>query len=697
MDPQDRSGQVPTFSATVSDLDVDPNTLPGTDVTLTDWTGWIDNETNATVTAANAGVTGLVQLDTTTIFDKLNTEQTAYPVMVTDSTKPPVEEAIRHWCFMAGVPAYSVEGDLRHFISKWTNIGRMQDSSTVWRFSGPTTTYKSYIPNTPYDASVTTYTDPLEVNPAQSIVLGMKITHEVHDGLISAYLPNIQSNVTYTLRHVGNSYYLYEKIGSGSTTTLISKAYTLTQTGDAFVMVLVKANAASDKVDLTMRVYEWDATNKVTILSSDTTATAVTSTLRNRPKPYQLDIGWDASLISGKTYASPEYFFVMEKSSLQPEIPRPQISISTTLDSTTAAADLDKQPSYIPGFTGNVWEKLRELCVICDLDITLSESTIVVTPKAAKRLAVTSHAFIPANNWKKSQLSTKAQARDTARTVEVVYRDRANTANLALMWKADSVYSLEKGETKVETVQTDSTFTYVTQPIPVSGVPVPYTWSYSSYVITGNDGYIVDPQWWKDNGGSIKVEMTKKSGEIKITMQAPPVDTVRAPYRISEGVADRPALYICGYGIALKEPVTLPFFTGNSKASQEVGVTFDSPFITKKLLAMNTGHKLSSAFGTAQSEIAFTVSKGDARLSSGATDNGLPLADSIYWNGSYYRAVAQEVNPRGINVSRAERSNDISVLNGEFATGKTIADWNALHAGKTIKDTNVAPLPRFEG
>src|SRR4030095_2341455 len=159
---------------------------------------------------------------------------------------------------------------------------------------------------------------------------------------------------------------------------------------------------------------------------------------------------------------------------------------------------------------------------------------IVVNPKVAKRSAVTSHAFIPANNWKKSQLVEKIQARDDARSVEIVYRERKNTSNLSLMWKADSVYSLDKGETKVETIQTDSTFTYVTQPIPVSGVPVPYTWSYSSYVITGNDGYIVDPQWWLDNGGSVKVEMTEKSGEVKVTMQAPPVDTVRAPYRLSE-------------------------------------------------------------------------------------------------------------------------------------------------------------------
>ena len=39
----------------------------------------------------------------------------------------------------------------------------------------------------------------------------------------------------------------------------------------------------------------------------------------------------------------------------------------------------------------------------------------------------------------------------------------------------------------------------------------------------------------------------------------------------------------------------------------------------------------------------------------------------------------------------------LDALNEEFAEGKTVGDWNAMHSGKLIRDTNIAPLPRYVG
>jgi hypothetical protein len=226
---------------------------------------------------------------------------------------------------------------------------------------------------------------------------------------------------------------------------------------------------------------------------------------------------------------------------------------------------------------------------------------------------------------------------------------------------------------------------------------VPYTSSFGSYVIWGNDGYVVDPQWWKDNGGSITVQPTGVHGEIELTFQAPTVDTVRAPYRVSEGVADRPALYIMGKGLKQKKAKTVKVYTGYPEAAQDVGVKLESPFVVTKLMALNAGNKLSAGYGSTDSTLSFDISQAEKTAPELVSDPTTPLNESVYYAGSHYRIEAQTVNHGKISVGTARRHNTIAGVNGEFATGKTIADWNVLHAGKVIRDTNIAPLPRYVG
>jgi hypothetical protein len=56
----------------------------------------------------------------------------------------------------------------------------------------------------------------------------------------------------------------------------------------------------------------------------------------------------------------------------------------------------------------------------------------------------------------------------------------------------------------------------------------------------------------------------------------------------------------------------------------------------------------------------------------------------------------QNVTPNSIDIQEAQVFNTVKTLNGEFATGKTVGDWNTIHAGQTIRDVNIAPLPKYE-
>lgn len=693
-DPSSSQGQLPTFSVTATDLQGSAKALPDSDVTLTDWLGEAQFSTmphtiSGRVAAMSNGSSGLVSLDVSTFFERLNTEQTTYPILDLETTNTPAATALEHWLLMARIPSNNVGGNILHFIGAYSPYGLAEDSSKVWRSVGDDGSgngYINYALNTPYYPTAGAYVpaQPLNVNLSQGVVLGMS---KGYQSKVTGFLNDTNEVVTYTLKASGSTWEFKEKVGSGSEVTKLT-ATGVTTDAAAYGMLLINANASdATKVDLTLRVYTYTQSVYAGYITSytDYTATGVTSSIRRRPTPYLLSKGFDPADPNGKP--APANFFLLQEKTLQQQYPLPQASVSVPADA--------KLPLDIPGFTGNVWENLNTFCSMFDLDIDIA-SGITIGPRSLKLQNTNDpRDFIPAKPFTKAGISERLSKREGARAVEVKYRtNKGNSSNNGVMYKATEVFSLEKGETKVETVQTDNTFAYVESPIPVSGVPVPYTSAYGSYVVTGNDGFIVDPQWWIDNGGSIRAEMTGVSGEIKITMQAPAVDTVRAPYRISEGVADRPALYIWGHGLVLSEPVTKKIYTGNPKASQEIGTTFDSPFTMSALIAQNVGLKIAEKYSSMDNLLTFSVPK-DVNLFIGG-NTVMPLGNYVYWDGSYYRVAQQTIGPKVISITDAQDANTIAVVNGEFSEEKTIADWNNLHLGKLIKDTNTAPLPKYE-
>lgn len=700
IDPRDSSGQIPTFSAVITNTEGDPKKLVGTSITLEDWTGGT-NTGRVTAVNTNTG-SGVAGLDAFTIFERLNTTQTTLPIVYSElATVDAVKEALEQWMLMCGIPNQKYTGKLLHYldgknVGKLFSYGYIADSISKFRFYGPPDSFFKYVP------SAETYTNPIEVNPAQSVIIGggFTKTNTLSEFRVSASISRNNTTAVYKLRRDGSTWTLREKVGTGAEVVLATRTWSPTNAAEVYyVFAQIKANATAGKVDITFRMMELQ---DVTLLPvySDTTTTAVTSTLRNRPKVTSVEMGYDSAVVGSHTmYGAPDSYFMLESSTLQTTFPTSNYSI-TTGESISSDAFKQTMPYKIPGFTGNVWEKMRELCALCELDIYFEREQIVVKHRSSKRETSPALDFIPALDVPKSGISERISDRETSRSVEVLYRELIGSGydySNTLVWKADTVYSLEKGETKEELIQTDASFVFLHPPICVSGVPVPYTSAYSSYVITGNDGYIVDPQWWRDNGGSIKTYNTANSGEIRLVMQAPNTDTTRAPYRVSEGVADRPALYVKGYGLKFNEPKVLKSYTGAADAAQDVGVKFDSLFITRKLLAQNTAHKLANILGTTSSSIGLTMSQADLLPPAGSTSPLTPLGDSVYWKGSYYRIGEESIVPGSISVNQADRYNTVRVLNGEFATGKTIADWNTLHAGKTIRDTNVAPLPLYEG
>jgi hypothetical protein len=692
--PTDNSGQIPTFSATITNATKDAKTHLGDPVVLTDINQ--QEAEGVVVSARQSANSGMLSLDMNTVFERLNTVQTTYPCYTDKSYNSNIaSSAILQWLLLAGIPKFRMPGNLLHYVTN-TDIGFSSRTDATWvlaSFSEWIADHSRYRPNFGTDLGR------LTVNKAQSVVMGMPINDWSQtvfntEVILNTWVHTINSGVRFRLMQVGRVMSLQQSVSNAAWTTLSSLTVPVdaTVSGDGFLYVRLKAHpTVAGNLEIVMKALGTKSdTGQIVVYSS--TAASVATWLRNRPEIRSLDFGYDTT--QAGLDVSPHLFFISEGDVLPDTLPKDQISIEF---------DPDAKPlTAIPGFTGNVWEKLKELCSLVELDILFTNDQIRFTPRKFQRSEQYSNTYIPMTTLGKSNLTEGASQREKARSVEVVYREQTDI-NLSAyynteLWRADSVYSVEKGETKVEVIQTDNTFIALNQPVPVSGVPVPYTNSFGAYVITGHDGYIVDPQWWNDNGGSIKVQPTTKAGEFKLTIQAPNIDTERAPYRVSEGAADRPALYIFGHGLPLSEPKTVKIYTGDPDASEDVGTKYESILVTSKLAAFNAGHKIAVSYGSGDSDLTFSIPRKEKRefdTYGNYIYPGESTDHNVYHNGSAYRIEQFSITPATVNVSKCARFNTHRILNGEFATGKTIAQQNAMNAGKKIKDTNLAPLPTY--
>lgn len=337
------------------------------------------------------------------------------------------------------------------------------------------------------------------------------------------------------------------------------------------------------------------------------------------------------------------------------------------------------------GFSGNVWENIKAYCSIYHLDVSYTGGKLTIGPRQTETTPLAGL----------GTLSKRISKRDQARFVEVVCQNSKPTLSSnglvvvpAVMWKADTVYQVAVGETQEFLVQTDHSILDLQQPVAVSGIlPFPYKTGTGQYVVTGSDGYIVSPTFWRDQGGKITVETTANEGEIKVIIKGPDFDSVRAPYRISEGDAGRPALYITGQGV-INEPQTLKVSTGNTKAAKEVGVTLESPFIADLTLAYDAAARAARKFATPD----VTVSISEALGYDATSDLGQrPAGQLIKRDGNILRITDTSQTPAALS-GTAVQHNTIKQVKKSFGAGNTIGQSKAYYAGKTIGQVNLKPL-----
>ena len=673
LNPADGSGSTPSVSATYI-KGKNPEFALGEDFTVDN--GAVGVYTGEIVRLSLNKKSDVATISTDTMLTKTNVEMHLYPFIDTDPGLWTAARAIDYWTQQCGVFFDRVEGEVSVYASGFGHTNgyalgiadshfydkvaagsvstAVVNGRTVTSFGSAATTVMAQ-----HEADKTRV--PVNLSSNRRMVFSVGVGVRGTGRTASAVYNFIDaSEHTHEVRiEVTSAGVATAKIGGVTTHTLTAPG-----TGNyrvAFSIQRVSATAMVGK--LTIHSDDLDGHG---VLLANSPAKAFSSTLPGTLWLTSVNHisagGSGAEMLRWGTYLSVAKFHPMTLPAVQKELGQ------------------SKKPlAYVSGFSGNVWKLLNEFCSINRLDVSFLGDRIVLGPRA--------NGF--SGSVKFSDFTVDTERREKYKQVAVVNkRSKAVTTGDAVFWRADSVFQVAAREVFETTVQTGHSILSLSQPQAVTGImPFPYKQGTGQYVVTGADGYIIAPQWWYDNGGKVEVKMTEKEGEIAIKITAPTIDTVRAPYRISEGEGDRPALYISGSGI-MNDPAELHIATGAKNAREGFDNVFESPFIATTADAYNTAARMAMQYNAAMAEVSFNVSNEFGVPS----DLGTYPAGTVFTDNDRNYKITDAAQTHSQTSGNAIPFTSIAAYNASFPEGATIRDENARHFGRTIKQVNIKPL-----
>jgi hypothetical protein len=349
------------------------------------------------------------------------------------------------------------------------------------------------------------------------------------------------------------------------------------------------------------------------------------------------------------------------------------------IDSANYSIDssFDSQSVVFPGWTDNIWNSLKMLCVAINAEMYFQSNIFYFKPRATKALNVDNidgESFnITLGQQTKSTVFTRNKTSWTEDGIVFAYHPQ------------DSVESIEANELKEFIVTSsvalnsinqpeyiDAKFdTYVDyiQPTSTGEVPTQYLNGFYSFVT--KTGSIVPDDKALEYKASVKVELTDNPYEIKVIVTGPNTK-YNTPWSL-QFKDNEPALALTGTG-AFVQPQPVTFNTGTS-VGDDVNEYTDNPFLVNDTYLYNTAYYTNQEL--CGPVVTFNFATDKIEEASNQEFGYLPGAIFSY-EGSKYRIT---------NASYGYGS--ISVDAKQYVT---FADFNTIWAGKTIAQFNSTML-----
>jgi len=284
-------------------------------------------------------------------------------------------------------------------------------------------------------------------------------------------------------------------------------------------------------------------------------------------------------------------------------------------------ATIASRSVVFPGFTGELWLRLKQMAAAQDCDISLVSGIILLRP-VRERVA---------ERGRDITRSSSTQSGSLAQTVEVYWYDTSEITDELVYppggWTPEvEVLNVNAGETaeyqlelsaSVSSIQTPTMGTFVAQDYDASSV----------YTVVADDGLPVNPTQWANNGGSVTITINPDTTTLTVNLVgATDITTVSGEPSKSFSLALASAtsgsrystLRIVGTGVAYNRTLRT-FRTGvpASKTATVVGETLDNTFLNDLDSAMRAGVRAAKRWTGVVPSITGTVSAINRRGDSG--------------------------------------------------------------------------------
>lgn len=355
--------------------------------------------------------------------------------------------------------------------------------------------------------------------------------------------------------------------------------------------------------------------------------------------------------------------------------------------------EFDRKPVAYPGFTGNVWNYIKQFTVATRSEVALVNDTVVL--RKPRTFTLPSEVL--------TTPTIAVSTSDTAQFVEV-YNYNSRWTNNEVIYKADTVYTVDLYGVFSTEIKVDHFLGSVSSPLAVtySNFADNYTVGQGQYTVIDSQGKEVDPSWWNSSGAKVQTSLLDPN-TVQLVIIGPKASTSAylGPYRIGRTTTeDTAALMLTGSGVIIdKQPVRVRTAASARLAKTEVGSTIDNLYLSNSTLAYAAA--LDAACLSAGPTVTVSASIAYNPTSAGQEFGTLAGGRFIYNNNIFritdVRYTASQIQLSG--VADMAFYDIIDLLAYTFADfnlanfGVTFAVFNTAQSGKTFAQYN-AGLPQ---
>lgn len=331
----------------------------------------------------------------------------------------------------------------------------------------------------------------------------------------------------------------------------------------------------------------------------------------------------------------------------------------------------------VPGFAGNLLDGLKQVLSAFGAYLEDSEGGVLYLRQLGADTGTLPENLVT--------VGREVSGQSLTHRVDINYYNwTAITNRQVYPYTLDSpmVITVNAEETQRFEFKLNASLSSVDQPIAVNTINLSTVDYFGQYAVVSSAGVPIPAAEWLGQGGKLEVRLIAHD-TIEVIVTGMRENWHIGPYRIAEygssaGVGDFPALYITGTGVR-SNVVTLPLYTGSSKASVDSVQTVDNLNISTAQQAFDRGQ-----WAVAEAAMTQTFEfESDKNVSPGSK----VLVDNVV-----YRVINKTIT-RGKYKYSATLETAMRDFNLRFPGSNTIASFNTRWgAGRKMRQASVEPL-----